>query len=233
MGNSLTSSREPPENVILPYLGVKQDNPTYYSYDALNRVEYEKDALGQVQYYTYDANGNLTGSKDPDGDVTSFTFDELDRRTKVLYPDSTFNYFEYDAVSNLSTARDERGWGYFRYDALNRVTNEKQPDGSEVAHVYDAVGQRTAVKALDSPAYYAYDAVGRMEHADGTPMGPGMPYCEFGAVGSASTVGQRRGRGFQALSSGRGNPVADASAQSPPLNTKRDLTPCHPDPMSS
>lgn len=60
-------------------------HPTSFTYDTLNRLKTESDALGYTTVYTYNPVGSRTVLHDPKNQQTLYTYDNLDRPSSIIY----------------------------------------------------------------------------------------------------------------------------------------------------
>ncbi|MCP1646653.1 RHS repeat-associated core domain-containing protein [Pseudomonas nitroreducens] len=158
------------------------DNPTGHtnprqfssssSFDALDRLVSQTDALNGVTQLGYDAQDNLTKVQDPRGVTTRYEYDGLGNLTKLISPDSGTSNFEYDAAGNITKQADARGVVVtFSYDALNRLTARHYPatPALDATYSYDAtasgnfgIGRLTAIQDGSGTLTYRYDARGNL-----------------------------------------------------------------------
>jgi RHS repeat-associated protein len=135
-----------------------------YTYDALNRVTSETNALGIVTSYAYDAVGNRTTVIDGNGSTINYSYDELNQLTAVDYPgDSADVSFTYDASGQRTQMQDANGITDWTYDGLGRATSITDVFDQTVSYGYDALGNRTSLSYPDGKTVsYAYDAGNRL-----------------------------------------------------------------------
>jgi len=158
------------------------DNPTGHtnprqfssssSFDALDRLVSQTDALNGVTQLGYDAQDNLTKVQDPRGVTTRYEYDGLGNLTKQISPDSGTSTFEYDAAGNVTKQTDAHGVVVtFSYDALNRLTARHYPatPALDATYSYDAtaggnvgIGRLTAIQDGSGTLAYRYDARGNL-----------------------------------------------------------------------
>lgn len=164
------------------YLYDLNDNPTGHtnprqfssssSFDALDRMVSQTDALNGVTQLGYDAQDNLTKVQDPRGVTTRYEYDGLGNLIKLISPDSGTSTFEYDAAGNITKQTDARGVVVtFSYDALNRLTARHYPatPALDATYIYDAtaggnvgIGRLTAIQDGNGTLAYRYDARGNL-----------------------------------------------------------------------
>jgi RHS repeat-associated protein len=158
--------------------GIKDDGcpSTIYTYDAVNRLQSEVDALGYVTSYQYDAASNLKQRTDARGWVTKYFPDDLNRLDRLehwtndVLIDSVD--YSYDAVGFRTQMVDPTGTTTFTPDALGRLASVTFPGPKTVSYEYDDApggsaadypGQRTKTTYPDGKtATYAFLPDGRM-----------------------------------------------------------------------
>lgn len=142
------------------------------SFDALDRLVSQTDALNGITQLGYDAQDNLTKVQDPRGVTTRYEYDGLGNLTKLISPDSGTSTFEYDAAGNITKQTDARGVVVtFSYDALNRLTARHYPatPALDATYSYDStaggnlgIGRLTAIQDGSGTLAYRYDARGNL-----------------------------------------------------------------------
>jgi RHS repeat-associated protein len=134
-------------------------NTTSFTYDALNRLISETDAMGHVTQYTYDELGNQSTVIDANGATITYQYDELNRLVLIDYPEPDANVsFTYNAIGQQLSMVDGLGTTTWQYDALGRTVSVTDPYGAVVGYSYDAVGNRTGLTYPDGKSVtYAYD----------------------------------------------------------------------------
>ena len=135
-----------------------------YTYDALNRVLNDTDALGAVTSYTYDVAGNMTQMLDANGVTITYSYNANNQLTKVDYPGTDQDVvFTYDAAGQRTGLADGVGSTTWTYNALGQPTAITDPFQKTVSYGYDAVGNKTTLTYPDGKAVnYAYDAGNRL-----------------------------------------------------------------------
>ncbi|MFA4985239.1 MAG: hypothetical protein WC712_01520, partial [Candidatus Brocadiia bacterium] len=128
------------------YLG----NLTTYSYDALNRLEYEIDPYTNHDGRTYDGNSNILTFTDKNGNVWTYAYDVLNRKATEVAPLSAPNNtttWSYDYNGNVTQVTDRLGNStVYQFDGLNRLYRTINAQLCVVQeNVYDANGNRTQV----------------------------------------------------------------------------------------
>ncbi len=126
---------------------------TQMSYDALDRLLSETDALGRTTDYAYDALGQVTHIWQP---AASFASPRPETQ------------FRYDALGNQIQATDPLGnTTTYHFDALSQLTEVRQPDpvtgaagqGPTTRLQYNSIGQLTTiVDTLGRAIQFDYDA---------------------------------------------------------------------------
>lgn len=142
------------------------------SFDALDRLVSQTDALNGVTQLGYDGQDNLTQVQDPRGVTTRYEYDGLGNLTRLISPDSGTSTFEYDNAGNITKQTDARGVVVtFSYDALNRLTARHYPatPALDATYSYDAsangnfgIGRLTAIQDGSGSLAYRYDARGNL-----------------------------------------------------------------------
>src|SRR5690606_27314490 len=97
-----------------------EENVTTWTYDNLNRVIEEKNALNDSRYFQYDAAGRLFLKEDRRGWKTEYTFDNLHRLVEEnwyagITPSHTITW-TYDIASQLKTVADSNATYIYDYD---------------------------------------------------------------------------------------------------------------------
>ncbi|SFU88179.1 RHS repeat-associated core domain-containing protein, partial [Butyrivibrio sp. M55] len=169
-------------NVTAEYLGDVRVRS--YTYDALNRVIEETDALDHKTCLRYDAAGNVTEVTDALGNVSKREYDILNRVTKetdALGNEVSYKYTKMDLIDSITDAAGRvRKFTYtdgkrltsvslcgvieqeLIYDEAGRVKTRKFADGYEINYGYDALSRVNKVTGSDGRCVeYEYDALGR------------------------------------------------------------------------
>ncbi|MBI9049611.1 MAG: hypothetical protein JEZ00_09340, partial [Anaerolineaceae bacterium] len=135
-----------------------------YTYNALNQLSTESDALGNSKTYTYDNVGNLSQVVDGNNAVISYEYDELNRMVKIDYPEPDEDViFTYDAAGQVDSMSDALGTTNWTYDDLGRPVSITDPYLATVSYAYDAIGNRTGMVYPDGKSIsYSYDPVNRL-----------------------------------------------------------------------
>jgi YD repeat-containing protein len=133
---------------------------TIYTYDNLNNLASEIDALGNIRSYDYDAASRLYTRTDARGLVTTYGYDNRNNLTAIDYPSGTPDVtYDYDAAGMRIQMIDGTGTTDYDYDALDRLTSVTFPGSRVVGYSYDNVGNRESITypgGSDS-VDYAYD----------------------------------------------------------------------------
>jgi YD repeat-containing protein len=158
------------------------DRTQAWTFDALDRVVTQTDALGNTEHFTYDALGNVLTTTDVAGNVTTYVYDAASRLVEKRLPVRSIvgaggaqsiaavTRFFYDAAGNIVEKIDAVGTAQqrstqFSYDAANRLTDTVVDAGGLAAHtqsVYDSIGN--VVRSIDAngaSTYVVFDAAGR------------------------------------------------------------------------
>jgi RHS repeat-associated protein len=133
---------------------------TSFSYDLLDRVTRERNALGDEWTYEYDPVGNLVSRRDANENRTEYAYTANDLLKRVTYPDRSFLAYTYDGVGNQLTA--DASWlgrTTNTYDALGQVTSSTDHTGKAIRYGYDAIGNQITVTYPDGKTLqYGYDS---------------------------------------------------------------------------
>ncbi|HNX27302.1 MAG TPA: hypothetical protein PKK48_07830, partial [Phycisphaerae bacterium] len=157
-------------------------NETTYTYDALNRLENETNALSDARSYEYDLAGNLIQQTDRNGRITRYEYDVLNRQTheKWIAADGTTVLRDiesiYDNVGWLESIDDGTTSYTYTYDALGRVTQvvstQLEFGTSTTTYSYDDNSNlKTMANTLLGTYTYEYDGMNRLTaviYNDGT-----------------------------------------------------------------
>ncbi len=138
---------------------------TTFTYDRLNRLKTEVDALAHTTTYHYYPTGQRSMLVDAKTQSTLYTYDNLYRLTQTIYSaDGTNEQFGYDAVGNRKVMTDTVGVTQYTYDDLNRLTQVVDPYNQTVGYQYDTAGNRTSITYPDSKnVTYTYNPLNRLE----------------------------------------------------------------------
>lgn len=135
---------------------------TSFTYDVLNRLATESDALTHTWIYEYDALGNRVSMTDANHATTSYTYDEANRLTGISYPDSSVQ-FTYDAAGRRLSMTDAVGTTQWVYNALDQATDITDPFDQTVQYAYDPAGNKTALTyPAGQTVSYTYDPGNRL-----------------------------------------------------------------------
>src|SRR5205085_401634 len=115
-----------------------------FTYDSLDRVATQTDALDGHTASTYDAAGNKGTETDENGHSVTYTYDALDRLTLAVDGAGYRSTVAYDAVGNVVqktqqldlTDPTRLAVTTEDYDALNRVSHTLTADGRLIAYTY-------------------------------------------------------------------------------------------------
>jgi RHS repeat-associated protein len=136
-----------------------------YTYDNLNRLATENDALGNTWAYSYDAASRLTSRTDAKSQQTTYSYNNRNDLTSITYPAGTPNVsFQYDGVRNRTQMVDGTGTTSYVYDAANRLTSAIFPGSRTVGYGYSNVGNRASITypGGSNQVTYSYDAANHL-----------------------------------------------------------------------
>ena len=162
-----------------------EQQTTTTTYDSLDRVASQIDALGRTTRLLYTPRGNLERILDPNdrpteirtytpsgqvasltdanGNTTGFQYDGFDRLRRTLFPDGTFEQLAYDPASNVVERTTRSGQSIlFQYDALGRLFSKSPPDDSVIIFGYDRMGRLKSEFQAGGATTFQYDALGRL-----------------------------------------------------------------------
>jgi RHS repeat-associated protein len=148
-------------------------NPTYYSYDDLNRQTSVQYADGSSQSTTYDSDGNVQSTTDAKGNKITYSYDSLNRLTTISFPNSTQYAYSYDQDNNLlkmtypdpasSTKTDSTAYVYDARDRLSSETETIAGTAYTMSYTYDAASNVVSMKYPDNYAVaMTYDSLNRL-----------------------------------------------------------------------
>lgn len=121
-------------------------NTSTSTYDALNRVIAQANALGETTSFTYDLRDNQKTVTLSGGDVASNTYDKANRLTNVTDSVGAVSSFTYDANGNRLTSTDGNGnTTTFAFDAADRLIATTDALGNSTIITNDGVGNQLAV----------------------------------------------------------------------------------------
>ena len=145
------------------------------SYDALDRLRRQTDALGNSTDTTYTLVGAVASVQPSGGTAITTSYDELSRPISKTGASSASQSWTYDSAGRMATAFDasalnsatgKTGVLTYNYDALNRVSGVQQSLADDptagvwtLGYTYDAAGRVTLI----GDTSYGYDSAGRME----------------------------------------------------------------------
>lgn len=136
-------------------------NPTSFSFDGLNRLTREVDAIGGQWDYRYDKTFNRVERVDALRNRTLYTYYDDDQLRRIAYHDGSFVAYSYDENNNPLTIANELGTTTRSYDKLNRLISEQDAFARPKQFTYDAVGNRLTITYPDgrivTSAYYDND----------------------------------------------------------------------------
>lgn len=163
-GQEHTNTKAFDANGNILYETDENGNPTWYYYDALNRVIEEEDAYHNSTHYVYDQSGNKIRETDKNGNTTIFMYDAADRLEKVRNAEGNEAGFIYDKVGNKRFVTDyNQNTTEFTYDSRYRLWKVKDALGNETEYEYDNVGNK--LKETDPygrKTEFVYDKLNRL-----------------------------------------------------------------------
>ena len=121
---------------------------TAFTYDALDRLATEVNAVGSTWRYGYDPEGNTTLRKDANGTDTTYSYYPDHKLKSVAYPAYDVN-FSYNENNLREEMRDQLGTTSWSYDKLDRLTSQDDPMSRVVSYIYDPVGNLTSLTYPD------------------------------------------------------------------------------------
>lgn len=139
------------------------------SYDNLGNVTQAQDPLGQLVSLGYTTQpSRLDWLRDALGNLTDFATDSRGNPTTMTYPDGSTESFGYDSVGNLTSATNRRNQTIsFIYNAQGQVTRKSYPDGRTINYSYNARGNLTsAADSLTGTIAMQYDSRGFLTRID-------------------------------------------------------------------
>ena len=145
-----------------------KSHSTVFTYDDLNRLKTEKDALDHLTTYGYDVMGNRVSLLDANQTSTAFQYDELNRLYRIDYPSPDADVtFVYDVVGRRTSMNDGLGQTSWNYDNLDRPTSIIDPFSKTVSYDYDDAGNRSLLSYSGVAVNYQYDPLNRLTHVTG------------------------------------------------------------------
>jgi RHS repeat-associated protein len=148
---------------------------TILTYDPMNRLLTETDALGIVTQYVYDGRGNLIRQVvdyTPDGStgrnvVSDFTYnahDQLESERTTDGPLAVSTQYTYDINRQLAVQQDGRGSTTIHlYDEADQLVNSVDPAGRVMTYTYALDGRLERLMDADGyVTHYEYDGYGRL-----------------------------------------------------------------------
>jgi RHS repeat-associated protein len=151
--------------------GVVENLVTSYTYDAKGRLTRTQYPDGSASTTTYNAIDKVELETDALGRSTRYTYNNRGEQIGVQHADGSSESTEYDEEGNVIAQTDRAGrTTRMVYDAANRLIETIEPDDTpnddsdnpRSRSIYDAAGQLIAsVDALGHRTEYSYDAAGR------------------------------------------------------------------------
>ena len=142
--------------------------PTYMEYDALGRLQRQKDAFFVAAgYLAYDDAHQLQFRVDGRGNPVYFQFDAAGRGTHVKNALLEETYFGFNAAHERVLVKDALSRHiYFQYDPRGWQRQVKSAIGAISYLVFDEEGNRErAVDPLGKASYFSFDLLGRLTHS--------------------------------------------------------------------
>jgi len=163
LGNVIRYTRDILGNVTRITDALNQ-NVAQLTYDLMDRVVSEVDALGRTTGHTYDALGRHVRSTDPLGRSVQYTFDSRSRITGVTNPAGETVRQLFDADNRVVAVQDARGYLVdYEFDAAGRPVAITTAEGKTRRMTYDAAGQLVSVtRPSGIVTTLTYDADGRI-----------------------------------------------------------------------
>ncbi|HLF79433.1 MAG TPA: DUF6531 domain-containing protein [Dehalococcoidia bacterium] len=135
-----------------------------YTYDNLNRLASQKDALGNTWTYAYDGAGRRTSRTDAKSQQTTYAYNNRNDLTSITYPGPSTVTYTYDNARNRTQMVDSTGTTTYTPDALNRLTSVTFPGSRTVGYGYNNVGNRTSITypGGSNQVTYGYDVANNL-----------------------------------------------------------------------
>ncbi len=145
----------------------KDNQTTYYEYDALNRLIRVTDPNQGQTSYTYDNRDNMTSLTDAQGNTTEFEYDANNRLVKETRPEGEITTYDYDLMGNLIEkidAKDQKT--EYDYNNAGQLDETRYYDASltlvkTVSFTYDDAGNLEGYNDGTTSAVYVFDKAGR------------------------------------------------------------------------
>ncbi|MBM4460396.1 MAG: DUF11 domain-containing protein [Chloroflexi bacterium] len=162
LGNIITMGYTPDLN-RLDWLRDARGNLTDFIYNSAGNVTAITYPDGRLETFSYDSTGNLVNAANRRGQAVTFSYNALGQITRKVYPDGRTVDYTYDAQGNLLSAADSAtGAITMQYDARNFLTRIGYPGGQWFTFEYNDAGLRTRCTSHDGYTLnYYYDAAGR------------------------------------------------------------------------
>jgi YD repeat-containing protein len=137
---------------------------TSFTYDSLNRLRSETDAVGNTWQYEYDARGSRTRLLDANQQETRYSYNALGQVTKIDYPGEDIDVaFDYDPLGRREQMSDSLGTTTWDYDALGRPRSITDPFDQTVYYGYNETGNRASLTYPDDKTVtYNYNEANRL-----------------------------------------------------------------------
>jgi RHS repeat-associated protein len=150
---------------------------TAFSYDKLNRLEYETDQLGKMMHYTYYDNGQIKEKYDatnstPGTLLATYLYNNRGQVTDKTFTDGTSGHYTFYLDGKLWTAANQNISYTYNYYTDGRLQSVIDTTNSRTISydLYDALGQRKQVTILKGAGTdervisYDYDNANRPWH---------------------------------------------------------------------
>jgi RHS repeat-associated protein len=157
------------DNFNLISLTAPDRTTSWLSHDCLGNVVQTTDPLGQAVTMGYTVQpSRLDWLRDARGNLTDFATDGQGNLTGITYPDASAEAFGYDAAGNLVSVTNRRSQTItFDYDGLGQITQKTYPDGRTIDYTYDTRGNLTsATDSVTGAITMQYDARGFLTRID-------------------------------------------------------------------
>ena len=151
-------------NTRLTAVWSRSSNVTTFGYDSQGHRIATVDSLGATNTISFDALGRMRFQTNALGEATSYIYDNFGQVISVTYANGKSEIRQYDARGKVT---NHYGAGQYpisyRYDAAGNLTNMVDGNGSATSWSYDG-RNRPVRKTYDDGSYYdyAYDGNGNL-----------------------------------------------------------------------